>query len=73
MPEQGGDEPLKVQHRNTAEQIRDLEAEHRDLEGRLRVLTRRAYLTPTEQREASLLKKRKLSAKDALHALGGRR
>jgi uncharacterized protein YdcH (DUF465 family) len=46
-----------------------LETEHRTLDDRLRILSRRAYLTPDEQREASELKRRKLSAKDRLYAL----
>jgi len=49
--------------------IHELEEEHRLLAERLRILTRRAYLTPTEQQEAQLLKRKKLSAKDRLFAL----
>jgi hypothetical protein len=46
-----------------------LEAEHRTLDQRLRILSRRAYLTPDEQREAAELKRKKLAAKDRLQAL----
>ena len=51
------------------DRMRALETEHRALDERLRILTRRAYLTPDEQREASELKRRKLFAKDRLYAL----
>jgi hypothetical protein len=49
--------------------IRELQDEHRELEARLRVLTKRAYLTPDEQRECSEIKRQKLFAKDRLEAL----
>lgn len=48
---------------------RELESEHRALDERLRVLLRRAFLTPDEQREAAELKRKKLAAKDQLFAL----
>jgi hypothetical protein len=51
------------------DRVRALEEEHRNLEQRLRVLTRRAYLTPSEQREAAEIKRKKLSAKDEMAAL----
>lgn len=51
------------------DQLRELEEQHRSLEERLRVLTRRAYLTPAEQREASVIKRQKLVAKDRMVAL----
>jgi hypothetical protein len=51
------------------DRMRELEAEHRDLDERVRMLSRRAYLTPDEQRETAELKRMKLSAKDRLHAL----
>jgi uncharacterized protein YdcH (DUF465 family) len=54
---------------NPAHRKRALESEHRALEQRLTVLSRRAHLTPDEQREASELKRKKLSAKDRLQAL----
>lgn len=54
------------------ERMRELEAEHRHLDERVRTLSRRAYLTPDEQREAAELKRMKLSAKDQLHALATR-
>ena len=54
------------------DRMRQLEDEHRSLDERVRVLSRRAYLTPDEQREATELKRLKLSAKDQLHALGTR-
>lgn len=49
--------------------IEDLEHQHRGLEAELVALTRRAYLTPEEQRVARDLKKRKLNAKDRIAAL----
>jgi hypothetical protein len=54
----------------TAEgRMRELQDEHQALEARLRILTRRAYLTPDEQRECTEIKRQKLSAKDRLEAL----
>ncbi|NUO54045.1 MAG: YdcH family protein [Polyangiaceae bacterium] len=47
----------------------DAESRHRQLDVRLKELGRRAYLTPTEQLEASELKKLKLRAKDELTTL----
>jgi uncharacterized protein YdcH (DUF465 family) len=49
--------------------VREIEEEHRLLAERLRILTRRAYLTPSEQQEAQQLKRKKLSAKDRLFEL----
>ncbi len=54
---------------NAIDRMRALENEHRTLDERLRVLAKRAYLTPAEQREATELKRKKLSAKDRLYAL----
>jgi len=54
---------------NAADRMQQLEEEHRNLDQRLRILTRRAYLTPDEQRESAEIKRLKLSAKDQLHAL----
>jgi uncharacterized protein YdcH (DUF465 family) len=48
-----------------------IEARHRELDERLKELGRHAYLTPTEQREITELKKHKLRAKDELFALRG--
>jgi len=42
------------------------ESRHRELDARLRELGRHAYLTPTEQREITALKKQKLRAKDEM-------
>jgi len=57
---------MKVAIANAVDRIQTLEEEHRLLDQRLRTLTRRAYLTPDEQREASELKRKKLSAKDRI-------
>jgi hypothetical protein len=54
------------------DRMRQLQAEHRNLDERVRTLSRRAYLTPDEQREAAELKRMKLSTKDRLHALATR-
>ena len=51
------------------QRLNDAESIHRELDVRLRELGRRAYLTPTEQIEASRLKKLKLRAKDELTSL----
>ena len=48
-----------------------IEARHRELDNRLKELGRHAYLTPTEQREITELKKHKLRVKDELFALRG--
>jgi uncharacterized protein YdcH (DUF465 family) len=45
------------------------EAQHRELDTRLKQLGRRAFLTPEEQREATRIKKRKLLAKDEIEIL----
>ena len=55
-----------------AHRMEALASEHRTLDERLRILSRRAFLTPTEQREAAELKRRKLFAKDRIHALSRR-
>lgn len=47
----------------------DAESRHQQLDVRLKELGRRAYLTPTEQLEASELKKLKLRAKDEVATL----
>jgi len=57
---------MKAAMQDAVDRIRTLEEEHRLLDQRLRVLTRRAYLTPDEQREATEIKRRKLSAKDRI-------
>jgi hypothetical protein len=60
---------MKAAMQNAVDRIRTLEEEHRLLDQRLRALVRRAYLTPDEQREATELKRKKLSAKDELFVL----
>lgn len=60
---------MKAAMENAVDRIRTLEEEHRLLDQRLRTLVRRAYLTPDEQREATELKRKKLSAKDAIVVL----
>ena len=49
--------------------IENLEEQHRMLKRQVAYLERRAFMTPTEQREATELKKRKLATKDAIAAL----
>ena len=51
------------------DRISHAEARHRELDARLRELGRHAFLTPSEQLEASELKKHKLRAKDEIDAL----
>ena len=53
----------------SSEDLQALETTHRSLDKELHLLTRRAHLTPDEQRRAADLKKRKLSAKDKIYAL----
>ena len=60
---------MKAAMQNAVDRIRTLEEEHRLLDQRLRHLVRRAYLTPDEQREATELKRKKLSAKDEIVVL----
>jgi uncharacterized protein YdcH (DUF465 family) len=48
------------------------EREHKKLHARLEELGRRAYPTPTEQREIAEIKKLKLRAKDEINALSRR-
>jgi len=57
---------MKAAMQDAVDRIRTLEEEHRLLDQRLRALTRRAYLTPDEQREATEIKRKKLSAKDRI-------
>jgi hypothetical protein len=54
---------------STTDRRHALESEHRALDDRLRILLRRAFMTPDEQREAAELKRKKLAAKDQLSAL----
>lgn len=49
--------------------LRRAELTHRELDGRLRELGKRLYLTPIEQREVAELKKLKLVAKDEIASL----
>jgi uncharacterized protein YdcH (DUF465 family) len=58
-----------VDPRNTLER---LEAQHRSLKEQVAHLERRAFLTPTEQREATTLKKQKLATKDMISQLRAR-
>ena len=60
---------MKAAMQNAVDRIQTLEEEHRLLDQRLRVLVRRAYLTPDEQREAIELKRKKLSTKDEIVVL----
>jgi uncharacterized protein YdcH (DUF465 family) len=52
--------------------IERLEQQHRTLKEQVAHLERRAFLTPTEQREATSLKKQKLATKDAISQLRAR-
>lgn len=49
-----------------------LEERHRLLKKQVSHLERRAFLTPTERRQATDLKKRKLATKDAISAIRAR-
>jgi hypothetical protein len=49
--------------------LAELEEQHRYLKQQVSYLERRAILTPTEQREALDLKKKKLATKDAIAEL----
>ena len=49
--------------------LANLEEQHRILKQQVTYLERRAVLTPTEQREATDLKKKKLATKDAIAEL----
>ena len=51
------------------ERLQTLQQKHRILDDQVRMLERRAFLTPTEQRHVSELKKQKLMTKDELYAL----
>jgi hypothetical protein len=50
----------------TDTELRDLAAQHHQLEGRLRELTAKPYLSEPEQLEEVTLKKRKLLLKDRM-------
>ena len=60
---------MKVVATSAMDRMTALTTEHRMLKERLRILSRRAYLTPDEQREQAELKRKKLFAKDQLYAL----
>ena len=49
-----------------------LEERHKLLKKQVEVLEARTFLTPTERRQATDLKKRKLATKDAISALKAR-
>lgn len=49
--------------------IQALQVRHETLDREIQALSRRAYLTPSEQTHAVELKKQKLHAKDELYAL----
>ena len=51
------------------ERLSLIEERHRELDARLRELGRRPWLTPSEQLEATDLKKHKLKAKDEIVSL----
>jgi hypothetical protein len=63
---------LLLSDASPAEQLAQAESRHRQLDVRLKELGRRAYLTPSEQVEASELKKLKLRAKDEVVTLRAR-
>lgn len=51
------------------ERIRRMEVRHKELDTKIDELTKRAILTPSEQREIAELKKHKLHAKDQIAAM----
>jgi uncharacterized protein YdcH (DUF465 family) len=53
----------------TGNSLVNLEHQHATLKEQVRLLERRAYLTPPEQREIADLKKQKLQAKDQITAM----
>lgn len=56
-------------HLGIKERIRRMEVRHKEMDERIDELGKRALLTPSEQREMSELKKRKLAAKDQIAAM----
>ncbi len=63
---------MRQSARNESIETLTLEALHRDLDRKLRALTRRPYLSEREQTEAASLKKQKLRTKDELASRGAR-
>lgn len=63
------EESGRMEHQGMETGLRTLEQEHRELDKQLQKLKRRAFLTPSEQLEATNLKKEKLLRKDAIQAL----
>jgi len=55
--------------RTTSEELRQLVAEHHDLDERIHRLSTTTYLTHQQQLEEVQLKKRKLALKDRIQAL----
>ena len=62
----GQSQALKEFLLQTDEQFHQLAAKHHELEGRLRELAAKHYLSEPEQVEAATLKKRKLQLKDRM-------
>lgn len=55
--------------RGLQEQVTRMEATHKELDARLKELGRRTHLTASEQREVTVIKKRKLQTKDQIAAM----
>jgi hypothetical protein len=58
-----------VSLRGVEQRLTSIEAQHRQLDERLRELGRRPFLTPREQVEVAEIKKHKLRAKDEITVL----
>jgi uncharacterized protein YdcH (DUF465 family) len=60
---------LRARLLETHAEYRELSARHQELDQRLQDLASKPYLTPSEQIEATTLKKRKLQLKDRMEAI----
>ncbi len=61
---------LLPSHGGTELTVEELKAEHANLEARLEELGRQRSLSPEEQYEKAIIKKRKLAIKDRIQQLG---
>jgi uncharacterized protein YdcH (DUF465 family) len=62
-------EELKRELLQTDEEFRQLATQHQDLDEKIHSLTSRNYLSEPEQREETMLKKRKLLLKDQMETI----
>jgi hypothetical protein len=68
-PTHAHEERSTMREQTAHNRLEDLEQQHATLKEQVRLLERRAYLTPPEQRVIADLKKQKLQAKDLIEKM----